>query len=142
MNRVYPKYVQRVMEAFHTPNAPPAAPTIYFYALNDSYVFNEAHHVLADLPVLARIQKSKAAAGLTVVNGIFDLADLTDAFTGLDVAGTTKIVAVAEWGVSDSQLIFHMDTWENMANPLTNDGGKIDFVWSASGIFQLYRLVG
>lgn len=131
-NAIYPKFKQSLLTA----GIDLESDTIKVMLVDTGlYTYSAAHDFLDDVIAGARVATSTALLSKTIVNGIFDAADLT--ITA--VAGSTAeaLVIFQDTGVEGtSQLIAYMDTGVT-GLPLTPNGGDVNIVWNAAGIFQL-----
>lgn len=92
------------------------------------------HQFLSDIPVAARVATSGNLASKTATNGVFDAADAQLASaTGDQSEG---LALYEDTGTATtSRLIAWIDTATNL--PVTPNGGNIDILWNASGIFAI-----
>ena len=99
------------------------------------YTYSAAHDFLDDVPLAARVATSPNLGSKTFANGLFDAADTTfTAVTG-DVS-EALIIYVDTGAAATSRLVAFFDTGVT-GLPVTPNGGDINVVWNASGIFQL-----
>lgn len=72
----------------------------------------------------------------TVATGVFDANDLTPAFTAVSGASVESLNLLKDTGTgSTSDLIVYWDTATGL--PLTPNGGDVNVVMNASGIFKI-----
>lgn len=98
------------------------------------YTFSVAHTTLADVPSAARVAVSGALTGKTAVAGVFDAADTP--IPGVTGDEFEDLVMYRHTGAETAPLIGFIDTFTAGA-PLTPNGGSVDVIWHASGIFAL-----
>lgn len=99
-----------------------------------AYTFSQTHDMLDDVAAGSRIATSGALASKTVVDGIFDAADVT--FTAVAGATVEALLFYRHTGVeSTARLIAYIDTGVT-GLPLTPNGGDVNLVFNASGIFK------
>ena len=99
-----------------------------------TYTYNAAHDNYDDLTGVVG-SESGALASKTFTNGTFDAADIT--FTAVTGATVEAIVLFLDTGTaSDDKLIAYIDS-ASAGLPVTPNGGDINVVWNASGIFSL-----
>jgi len=94
------------------------------------------HNFWDDVPGAARVAVSGALTGKTKVGGTADADDVTWSSVTGDVS--EEVVCFSDTGGADSTdpLIFDMDTFSS-GMPVTPNGGNINFVPNASGLFKL-----
>lgn len=123
------------MAAYLLPADALTPPSLVFIAVDDGYTFDELHDSGDDIPAEAVLATSKVQTGLTVTNGVLDLADQDDAFDGGSVSGATALILCAGW--EDAlEPIAYLDTWDGTESPLATPRG-VHFRWNAAGLFKL-----
>jgi hypothetical protein len=99
-----------------------------------TYTYNAAHDNYDDLSGVVGAE-SAALASKTFTNGVFDAADIT--FTAVSGATVEAIVLFLDTGnPATDKLICYIDS-ASAGLPVTPNGGDINIVWNASGIFSL-----
>jgi hypothetical protein len=99
-----------------------------------TYTYNAAHDNYDDLSGVVGTESS-ALASKTFTNGTFDAADIT--FTAVSGATVEAIVLFLDTGTASAdKLIAYIDS-ASAGLPVTPNGGDINVVWHASGIFSL-----
>lgn len=99
-----------------------------------AYTFSQTHDMLDDVAAGSRIAVSGALTGKTVVDGIFDHADVT--FASVAGASCEALIYYRHTGVeSTSRLIAFIDTGIT-GLPVTPNGGNINLVVHATGAFK------
>ena len=139
-NHVYPKAIEKFLGSFFLSDAPLSQPVLKFYALTSDYVYDPVHEDSTDIDPGWVIGESDALSGITVVNGVFDAADMVDAFNNTPLNDVASIVCIAEWG-GFGQLILYSDVWTGTTNPFSAPA-QINLQWPAEGIFQLGVIAG
>jgi len=133
-NAIYPLYKAALLAGSTNISLTTGDVKIILVDLAD-YTYSVAHDFLDDVPVAARVKVSTALASKTVTAGVFDAADLTL----LSVTGdqSEALIIFIDTGVeSTSRLVAFIDTGIT-GMPITPDGGNINLVFNASGIFAL-----
>lgn len=130
-NKLFPKG----REAFLGGDLDWDAQTFKVVLLTSGYTYNAAHDNLDDVTGGARVATSGALANKTKTDGTADADDVI--FTTPGAGSTiTQFVIYQDSGVEGtSKLVAHYDTATGL--PLTTNGGNINLVWNASGIFTL-----
>jgi len=99
------------------------------------YTFVSSHEFLSDVAVAGRVATSGNFASKTFTNGTFDAADVT--FTAATGDQSEALIVFIDTGTpATSRLIAFFDTGVT-GLPVTPNGGDINVVWNASGIFTL-----
>lgn len=99
-----------------------------------TYTFSAAHDFYNDLSGVVGTE-SGAFASKTTTGGTFDAADIT--FTAVTGATVEAIVIFKDTGnVATDALIAYIDS-ASSGLPVTPNGGDINVVWNASGIFSI-----
>lgn len=99
-----------------------------------TYTFSAAHDFYNDLSGVVGTE-SGALASKTTTGGTFDAADIT--FTAVTGNTVEAIVIFKDTGnVATDALIAYIDS-ASSGLPVTPNGGDINIVWNASGIFSL-----
>ena len=133
-NAIYPLYKAALLAGSTNISLTTGDVKIILVDLAD-YTYSVAHDFLDDVPGAARVKVSTALAAKTVTAGVFDAADLTL----LSVTGdqSEALIIFIDTGVeSTSRLVAFIDTGIT-GMPITPDGGNINLVFNASGIFAL-----
>lgn len=102
------------------------------------YTYSAAHDFLNDVIAGGRVATSSALTSPTfgtVSTGTFDAADVTLSSVTGDVS-EALIIYEHSGTESTSDLILYLDTGIT-GIPVTPNGGNINIVWNASGIFTL-----
>jgi len=99
-----------------------------------TYTYNTAHDFYADLTGVVGTE-SGLFASKTTTGGVFDAADIT--FTAVTGATAEAIVIFVDTGnPATDRLVAYIDS-ASSGLPVTPNGGDINVVWNASGIFAL-----
>lgn len=98
------------------------------------YTYSVSHTTLADIPSAARVAVSGAMTGKTAVNGVFDASNT--AIPGVTGDEFEALALYRHTGAESAPLIAFIDVFTAGA-PLTPNGGSVDIIWHASGIFAL-----
>jgi len=99
-----------------------------------TYTYNAAHDFYNDLTGVVGTE-SGAFASKTTTGGTFDAADIT--FTAVTGNTAEAIVIFKDTGnVATDALIAYIDS-ASSGLPVTPNGGDINVVWNASGIFSI-----
>lgn len=99
------------------------------------YTFSAAHDFLDDVAAAARVDVTAAGlASKTITNGVFDAAN--DVFAAAAGDPSEAIIIYSHTGGADSarRLICFFDTGIT-GIPVTPNGGDINLLFNASGIF-------
>lgn len=99
-----------------------------------TYTYNAAHDFYNDLTGVVGTE-SGAFASKTTTGGTFDAADITFAA----VTGNTAeaiVIFVDTGNPATDRLVAYIDS-ASSGLPVTPNGGDINVVWNASGIFAL-----
>ena len=114
------------------------ANTIQAVLIDDAdYTRNLAtHDFFDDVPGAARVANSGALTSKTKTGGTADAADVT--WSSVSGDQCEQVILYNNTGGADStdHLILNMDTFGS-GMPVTPNGGNINIVWNASGIFKL-----
>jgi hypothetical protein len=136
-NALYPLYKQALLAG--TANADLDNDTATdgpFAALVDTgtYTYSSAHDFFNDLSGI--VGTDQRITGPTVVNGLFDGADVT--YTAVSGATVEAIVIYRKNAGANTTwlLVAYIDS-SVTGLPVTPNGGDILIQWNASGIFQL-----
>lgn len=133
-NAIYPLYKAALLDASSNVDLNDGDVRVILVDLAD-YTYSAAHDFLDDVPSGARVATSTALQNTTVTAGVFDADDITlSTVTGdqsealifyihTGTEGTSRLVAFVDTGVTGL--------------PITPNGGNINIVWNASGIFAL-----
>ena len=136
MNRMYPNFAATCLGLVIQGSPLTAAPELYFYALNDEYVYNTSHTSLDDIDVSARIAKSNLVDSTVTPAASLLVDPLIDAFDHAVLSDVHSIVLVAEWSGGDSLLISWLDTWVNTGVPFLAPGA-VDLSFSGNLVLRL-----
>lgn len=131
-NAIYPLYKQALMDADTDVDLIAGNVKV---ALVDTgtYTYSAAHQFLSSLTGITATSGNLASK--TVTNGVFDAADVT--LTAVSGNQSEALVFYIDTGVAGtSRLVAYLDTGQT-GLPVTPNGGDIDIVWNASGIFAL-----
>lgn len=131
-NAIYPLYKQALMDADTDVDLIAGNVKV---ALVDTgvYTYSAAHQFLSDLTGVTATSGNLASK--TVTNGVFDAADVTlTAVSGNQSEALVFYIDTAN--PATSRLVTYLDTGQT-GLPVTPNGGDIDIVWNASGIFAL-----
>ena len=135
-NALYPLWKQQLIQA----GANSALTGTIKVVLVDTatYTYSAAHQFYSSV---TGVPTSVAAApptlgSKTFANGVFDAADIT--FSGVTLgANCEALIIYSDTGTpSTSPLIAYLDSGIT-GMPVTPNGGDINVVWNASGIFAL-----
>lgn len=134
-NTLYPK----VKEHFLTGNVILITHDIRVICVDAAdYTYNAAHATLADIPAIARVAVSPALTGkVAIVGGVPGIF----AANNTPIPGVTgdqfeDLVMYRHTGLETAPLVAFIDTFTAGA-PLTPNGGSVDIIWNAAGIFAL-----
>lgn len=131
-NAIYPLYKQALMDADTDVDLIAGNVKV---ALVDTgtYTYSAAHQFLSDLTGITATSGNLASK--TVTNGVFDAADVT--LTAVSGNQSEALVFYIDTGVAGtSRLVAYLDTGQT-GLPVTPNGGDINLVWNALGIFAL-----
>lgn len=134
-NVVYPK----ALEAFLGADIDLLVDTIKVLPVSSTYVYNAAHDFLDDVGAGARIDAAATLAGKTVTGGVFD-SSTNPTFNGIsNVETLDALIVYQHTGVeSTSHLIAFIDTrGDTTLIHVLGDGGPLQVVWAAAGIFGI-----
>lgn len=99
-----------------------------------TYTYNAAHDFYNDLTGVVGTE-SGLFASKTTTGGTFDAADIT--FTAVTGSTAEAIVIFKDTGnAATDNLIAYIDS-ASSGLPVTPNGGDINVVWNASGIFSI-----
>lgn len=129
-NALYPKFKESALQA----GVNLSSGTVKV-ALVDTgtYTYNSAHQFLSSLTGV--VGTASTLGSKTFTNGVFDAADT--AFTAVSGATVEALVIYVDTGnPATSPLVAYIDTGVT-GLPVTPNGGDINVVWNASGIFAL-----
>jgi hypothetical protein len=131
-NAIYPKYKEAVIQS----SANSSLTGTVKVALVDTgvYVYNAAHEFLTSLTGVVGTAQTIGATK-TYTNGVFDGGDVT--YTAVTGNSAEALVIYIDTGSSStSRLVAYLDTGIT-GLPVTPNGGDINIIWNASGIFAL-----
>lgn len=136
MNKLYPTFMGNMLVTLlgGTAEAVPT-PELKFVAVDDSYVFDEAHASLDDILPSSVLATSIALSGTLGADGSLLLDPATDIFERSPLTACNAIVLVADWGTT-SQLILYMDSWANTGVPFTAPT-TVDLSFTDNFVFRL-----
>jgi hypothetical protein len=98
-----------------------------------TYTYSASHDFYNDLSGVVGTE-SAALSSKTITNGVFDAADVTfSAVTGNTVEAVVLFVDTGN--VATDRLICYLDAGTGL--PVQPNGGDVNLVWNASGIFSL-----
>lgn len=133
-NAIYPLYKQALLDALANVDLNDGDVRVILIDAAD-YIFSTAHDFLDDVPAIARVATSGTMTNTTVTNGIFDADDVTLSLVSGDQS--EALLFYIHTGVeSTSRLVAYIDTGVT-GLPVTPNGGNINLIWNASGIFQI-----
>jgi hypothetical protein len=135
-NALYPLWKQELIKA--TANTPLTGTIKVVLVDTGVYTYSALHQYYSSVTgVPTSIAAAPATlASKTYVNGVFDAGDIT--FTAVTLGTNCEaLIIYCDTGVAaTSPLIAYLDTGIT-GMPVTPNGGDINVVWSASGIFAL-----
>jgi hypothetical protein len=129
-NALYPKFKESLLQA----GVNMSSGTVKV-ALVDTgtYTYSAAHQYLSSLTGV--VGTAQTLGTKTFTNGVFDAADAT--FAAVTGNSAEALVLYVDTGAAGtSPLIAYIDTGVT-GLPVTPNGGDINVVWNASGIFAL-----
>lgn len=132
-NAIYPKYKQALLAA--DANVDLVAGTVKAALIDTGvYTYSAAHDFFDD--VTGQVGSSVTlSTGKTDTDGLFDADDIT--FTSVSGNTIEALILYIDTGTpATSRLVAYWDTGITEF-PITPNGGDIDILWNASGIFQL-----
>lgn len=131
-NVIYPKWKEAVLNG-GTNVALSGTVKVTLVDLAD-YTYSAAHDFIDDVPAGARVATATLGTK-TYTNGLFDAADAT--FTTVTGDVSEALIFWIDTGVEGTSRLFaYIDTGVT-GLPVTPNGGNINIIWNASGIFQL-----
>ena len=99
------------------------------------YTYSAAHEFYSSVPGAAVVGTPQTLASKTTASGLFDAADCV--FSAVTGDPCEAVLIYIDTGTgSTSRLVGLFDTGVT-GLPVTPNGGDINLVWNASGIFQL-----
>ena len=111
-----------------------ATDNIQAVLVDAGYTFAASDAFITSVLVGNRVATSANFTGQTVVDGVFDAADVT--FSAVSGNQVTQVVVFKTTGTeATSPLIIYYDTITGL--PVTPNGGDITLSWDATGIFSL-----
>lgn len=128
---LYPKWKEALVQA----SANTALTGTVKVALIDTdvYTYSATHEFLTDLTGI--VGTPQTIGTKTYVDGVFDGDDVS--FVAVTGATVEALVIYIDTGVAGtSRLVSYVDSGVGSL-PVTPNGGDIDIVWNASGIFAL-----
>lgn len=133
-NAIYPKYKEAVISGGSNVNLSTGNVKALLVDAAD-YTYSAAHEFLSDVPSGGRVAQSGNLGSKTVAAGLFDAAD--DAFASVTGDQSEIVIIFIDTGVAGtSRLVAYFDTGIT-GMPVTPNGGNINVLFNASGIFQL-----
>lgn len=133
-NAIYPKYKEALLTGGANTNMSSGTVKVALVDLND-YTYSAAHDFLDDLPGGSRVGTDQTLGSKTFTNGNFDAADATfPAVTGDQCEAL--IIYIDTGSPATSRLVAYIDTGIT-GMPVIPNGGDINIVWDAAGIFTL-----
>lgn len=131
-NALYPKWKEQLLQ--FTANNNLSAGTVKAALVTAGYTYSSAHQFYSSASASA-VGTPQTLGTKTFTNGVFDAADVT--YTAVTGSQATGIVIYVDTGTTTtSPLVAYIDT--GVTNlPVTPNGGDINIVWNASGIFAL-----
>lgn len=132
-NALYPKWKEQLLQ--FTTNNNLSSGTVKA-ALVDTgvYTYNSADQFYSSVSS-AVVGTPQTIGSKTFTNGVFDGADVS--YTAVSGNSVEAIVIYIDTGVAGtSPLVAYIDT-SVTGLPVTPNGGDINIVWNASGIFAL-----
>ena len=101
-----------------------------------NYAYSAAHEFLTSVPADSRRGTSPNLTSKTFVDGVFDAADIDNAYPGLSGGNIEAAIMFVDTGVeATSRLIAFFDTGGSLPFAPTGNGANI--IFNASGIFAL-----
>lgn len=98
------------------------------------YTYDAAHSTLANIPAGARVATSAAMSGKTATAGVFDA--INTSIPGVTGDEFEALALFRFTGAESGPLICYIDSFV-LGAPLTPNGGAVDVIWNAAGIFAL-----
>lgn len=136
-NALYPKWKESLLQGVAGSALNGAGTTGVYCALVDTgtYTYSAAHQYYSQLSGVVGTDQ-EIGATKTYVNGVFDGADISHpAVSG--ASAEALVIYVKNAGANTTwQLVAYIDTGVT-GLPVTPNGGAINTVWNASGIFAL-----
>ena len=132
-NAIYPKWKEGLIQG--SANTSLAGNVKVVLVDLADYTYSAAHQFLSDVAAIGRVATSGNLASKTFTNGLFDAADVT--FSAVTGDQSEALIVYVDSGVAaTSPLVAFFDTGVT-GLPVTPNGGDINVVFNASGIFQL-----
>lgn len=131
-NAIYPKYKEAIIQS----SANSSLTGTVKVALVDTgtYVYSATHEFLTSLTGVVGTAQTIGATK-SYANGVFDGGDVV--FSAVSGSPAEALVIYIDTGVAGtSRLVAYIDTGVT-GLPVTPNGGDINVVWNASGIFAL-----
>jgi hypothetical protein len=130
-NAIYPKWKEAIMQA--AANSSLTGTVKVALVDTGTYTYSAAHEFQSSLTGV--VGTPQTLASKTFVNGTFDAAD--GSFPSVTGAPSEALVIYIDTGTpATSRLVYYEDVPVS-GLPVTPNGGNINFVWNASGIFRL-----
>ena len=130
-NQLYPKFKEALLQA--SANSSLSGTVKVALVDTGTYTYSAAHEFLTSLT--GRVGTDQTLGSKTFVNGVFDAADAT--FPSVSGATAEALAIYIDTGTAGtSRLVAYIDTGVT-GLPVTPNGGDINVVWNASGIFAL-----
>ena len=135
-NALYPKFKEQLLQAGVDLLTATVKVVIVDTAGGTNYAYSAAHEFLSDVVAGSRRATSPALSSKTGASGVFDAADITNAFSSLSGGDVEALIYYVDTGVeTTSRLIAYQDTGGGL--PFTPTGNNVDLTFDASGIFAL-----
>lgn len=135
-NAIYPKYKQAALSGGANHDLSAGTVRMVLVDLAD-YTYSATHEFLSDVAGASRVATSAALASKTFTNGTFDAADQSPAFTGVSGDVSEALIFFVDTGVDGTSRLVYFNDTGTTGMPITPDGGNINAVFNASGIFAL-----
>lgn len=136
-NQLFPKWKEAIEQATANSSLAGSGTTGVYVALVDTgtYTYSAAHEFYSSVAA-SQVGTEQELTSKTFTNGVFDAADTTFS----SVSGATAealVIFVKNAGANTTwRLVAYIDTGVT-GLPVTPNGGNINVVWNASGIFAL-----
>ena len=136
-NQLFPKWKEAIQQATANSSLAGSGTTGVYVALVDTgtYTYSAAHEFYSSVAA-SQVGTEQELTSKTFTNGVFDAADTTFS----SVSGATAealVIFVKNAGANTTwRLVAYIDTGVT-GLPVTPNGGNINVVWNASGIFAL-----
>lgn len=132
---VYPKFGEKLLEWALNQTAP-AGLAFYVIAVDETYVPDNAHENLANIPGGAIQVPETALANVTIVDGIVNADDVD--FSGVTIGERLQAAVIyAKDGGGNSYLAAYIDESSDGSIPQDFATTQGRLVWNAVGIFKV-----